>query len=90
MADIDRFMRSRMGKRHLSKLSAVITGKRVVGVEFSNDINCVGVTLLLDDGAHFPVLMPSLDVFALREDFKRVLLREYYKDFPERRPKEEK
>lgn len=88
MNDCARFLRCRRGKAHLRKIVAMLKGKTVVDVTFSNEVSFVATTLHLDDGTTFFVTQPSLEVEALRELFAEALQEEYYKDFPERRPKE--
>lgn len=89
MADIDRFMRSKAGKKHLREIRRMLKGHTVVDVSFANDVWCVATTLHLDDGETFEVYQPSLEVDALREEFHDVLQEEYFKDYPERRGTEE-
>lgn len=88
LADIDRFMRSEVGKAHLDEIAAMLKGRSIVDVAFTNEVWCVATTLHLDNGDLFAVFQPSLEVDALREQFADVLQREYLLDFPERRPKE--
>ncbi|GMW03702.1 MAG: hypothetical protein AMXMBFR84_48360 [Candidatus Hydrogenedentota bacterium] len=89
MADIERFMRSKAGKKHLREIRKMLKGHTVVDVSFSNEVWSIATTLHLDDGECFVVFQPSLEVDALREEFADAIEVEYYKDFPERRPKEE-
>ena len=42
--------------------------------------------LQLDDGETFALFQPSMEVEALREQFADAIEREYYVDFPERKP----
>ncbi|NUM53477.1 MAG: hypothetical protein HUU46_07525 [Candidatus Hydrogenedentes bacterium] len=88
MADIERFMRSKAGKKHLREIRKMLKGHTVVDVSFSNEVCCIATTIHLDDGESFVVFQPSLEVDALRDEFSDVLQEEYYRDFPERRPKE--
>jgi len=88
MNDIDRFLRSRKGKAHLKKIVAMLKGRTITDVDFSNEVHCVSTTLHLDDGESFVIFQPSLDVDALRDEFAEAIEKEYYKDYPERRPKE--
>lgn len=89
MADIERFLRSARGKSTLEEISAMLKGHTIVDVSFSNEVHCIALTLHLEDGGSYVVYPPSLEVDALRETFGEVLEQEYYKDYPERRPKED-
>lgn len=86
MADIERFMRCEAGMTRLDEITAMLKGRAIVDVSFSNETWCVATTLHLDDGKTFVVFQPSLEVNALREQFEDALDEEYYRDFPERRP----
>lgn len=87
-ADVERFSRSREGKRCMAKFREGLTGKRIVGVDFSEYSIGVGITLLLDDGDFLDLIdtVHAFSVAALRDRFQHVLLRGYYEDFPDRRP----
>ena len=85
-ADIMRFMRSQEGQSHLGGIREMLIGRRVVRVEFSNETHAIATTLALSDGGSFIVFQPSLEVGAIREQFADVIEREYYVDFPERKP----
>ena len=84
MNDCDRFLRSRKGKAHLKKIVAMLKGRTVTDVTFSNEVHCIATTLCLDDGETFVIYQPSLDIDALREQFTEAIEKEYYKDYPER------
>jgi len=88
MADIERFMRSEDGKAHLNEIVEMLNSRTIVDVTFENDIWCVSTTIHLDNGETFDVFQPSLEVDALREEFGDVIQKEYFKDYPARRPKE--
>jgi len=90
MNDIDRFVRSEAGKAHLDEIVAMLKGRTITEVDFSNEVHCVATTLHLDDGETFVVFQPSLEVDALREEFADAIQEEYFKDYPERRPKEKR
>ncbi len=90
MSDCDRFMRSKAGKAHLDEITAMLKGRTIVEVEFSNEVHCIATTLHLDDGESFVLFQPSLEVDALREEFAEAIDEEYYKDYPERRRKEKR
>ena len=89
MNDIERFFRSTEGKAHLEEIHQMLLGRTITEVSFSNEVHFVATTLHLDDGETFAVFQPSLEVEAIREQFEEALEREYYVDFPERRPKED-
>ncbi len=88
MNDLERFLRSPEGKAHLEEIRQMLKDRTVVDVEFSNEVHFIATTLYLDDGETFAVFQPSLEVEAIREQFEDALEREYYVDFPERKPKE--
>ncbi|MCX5758626.1 MAG: hypothetical protein NTU83_09000 [Candidatus Hydrogenedentes bacterium] len=56
MNDCDRFMRSIAGKAHLDEIVAMLKGRTITEVSFSNEIYCVATTLCLDDNSEFIVL----------------------------------
>ena len=85
MNDIDRFVRSEAGRAHLDEIVAMLKGRTITEVDFSNEVHCVATALHLDDGESFVIFQPSLDVDALREEFAEAIEKEYYKDYPERR-----
>ena len=89
MNDIERFLRSESGKAHLDEIVAMLKGRTITDVMFFNEVHCVATTLCLDDNTTFVLFQPSLEVDALREEFADAIEEEYYKDFPERRPKED-
>ena len=84
--DLARFLRSPEGQAHLDEIRRMLQGRTIVNVSFSNETQCIATTLHLDDGESFAVFQPSLDVEAVREQFGGILEREYYADFPERKP----
>jgi hypothetical protein len=88
MNDCERFLRSEMGKAYLDEITAMLKGRTIVDVSFSNEVQCIATTLLLDDGTTFDLWQPSLDVDALREQFAEGIEEEYHKDYPDRRPVE--
>ena len=85
MNDIDRFMRSTQGQAHLDEIVAMLKGRTITDLSFSNEIHCIATTLSLDNDTEFVVFQPSLEVDALREEFADAIEEEYYKDYPERR-----
>ena len=86
MYDIDRFLRSIEGQKRLEEIRQMLEGRTIVEVSFSNEIHTVATTLRLDNSTTFVVFEPSLELEVLREEFAEVIEREYYKDYPERRP----
>ena len=89
MNDLERFMRSPEGESHLDEIRQMLKGRTIVDVGFSNEVHFVATTLHLDDGETFFITQPSLEVEAIRQQFEEALDREYYDDFPERKPKED-
>lgn len=85
--DIGRFLRSAEGQSYLNKIVEVLKGKTIKDVTFYNDVHYVGTTIHLDDGNEFSFSNSQLDVEVLREEFSEVIEREYYIDYPERKPK---
>ncbi len=85
MNDCERFLRSKDGKAHLDEIVAMLKGRTITEVTFSNEVHCVATTLCLDDNSEFVIFQPSLEVDALREEFAEAIQEEYYKDYPERR-----
>ena len=88
MADIERFMRSPEGEAHLKEVREMLQGHTIREVSFENDVHFITTTLHLDDGGAFVVFQPSMEIGAIRGEFEDVLEREYYVDYPERRPEE--
>ena len=87
--DLDRFLRSTEGQAHLEKIRGILLGRTIVDISFTNEIHFVATTIHLDDGETFFVTQSSLEVEAIREQFADVVEREYYADFPERKPAED-
>ena len=88
LADVARFTRSPEGKRALEKFQKSVTGKTIVGVSFCELSTGVSITLLLEGGDYLDLttLEQAFSVESLRDRYKYVLDREYYADFPERKP----
>ena len=84
--DLERLMRSPEGKEHLEKTRKMVLGRTIKKVTFENEVHYITTTLPLDPGGAFVVFQPSMDVCAIREQFEHVIEREYYVDFPERKP----
>ena len=85
-ADIERFQRSPEGQAQLQEIRQMLLGHTIKGVTFTNEVHFLTTELHLDDGETFVIFQPSLKLEAIQEQFEDVLEREYYKDFPERRP----
>ncbi len=88
--DIDRFLRCDGGRRKLDEIRAALIGKTVAKVEFTNDVDSVLVTLTFESGESVELLLPELMLDALRETFHAEIQAEYYLDYPDRRPNQEK
>ena len=86
MNDLERFLRSPEGQAHLEEIRQMLLDSTITEVAFSNEVHCIATTLHLNDGETFVVFQPSLEVEAIREQFEDALEREYYVDFPERKP----
>lgn len=86
MADIERLLRSEEGKAYLQDIRSGLKNRSVIDVSFENETRCLTTSLHLDDGNVFEAIQPGHDVDALRENFGEVIEREFYKDYPERKP----
>jgi hypothetical protein len=86
--DLERFTRSPEGEAHLEEIRKELKGRTITDVSFSIDINAISTTLHLDSGELFILSQQSLEVDEIREQFDDVLEREYYVDYPERKPEE--
>lgn len=86
MSDIDRFMRSPEGQARLEEIQRSLVGRTIIIVEFLNETHTIGIELTLDNKCTFECHQPELDVDTLRDEFAKVLEREYYADYPERQP----
>jgi len=86
MNDLERLLRSSEGQAHLEEIRQMLKGRTIIDVSFCNEVHFISTTLHLDDGGTFFITQPSLEVDALREQFEEVIEREYYVDYPERRP----
>jgi hypothetical protein len=84
--DVERFMRSREGKRYMAKFRKSVVGKQVVGVSFANNTSGVGITLLFEGGDFIDIglAVEAFAVGSLRERYARALDREYRRDYPDR------
>lgn len=72
-SDMDRFIRSPEGERHLREIRRSLLAHSVVGVTFTNKTSVVGMILLLDNGDSIATVLPSLDITAIRQRFPGVL-----------------
>jgi len=86
MNDCDRWMRSDEGQAHLEDIRQMLVNRTITDVSFSNEVHYVATVLHLNGGDTFFVMQPSLEIDALREQFGETIEREYYRDYPERRP----
>lgn len=77
MNDLERFSRSREGQECLAETRRMHESRTIQKVTFSNEVNYIGTTLELDNGASFFMSQPSLEVGAIREAFEEVLEREH-------------
>jgi len=89
MSDLERFMRSPEGKARLEEIRQSLVSRTIKAVEFLNNIHAIDVQLALDDDSTFECQHPELDVDTLRDEFDEALEREYYKDYPKRKPASE-
>lgn len=86
MADVERFMRSTEGSRFLEEFARELRGQKIENVEFSNETHQVSVVLHLENGHSVEMSCNELDLDRIRDAFEGALEREYYIDYPERRP----
>ena len=85
-SDLERLLRSPEGQAHLDEIRNMLLGQTIREVTFENEVHFITTTLHLDDDETFAVFQPALEVDAIREQFEEVLEREYYIDFPDRKP----
>lgn len=83
---IDRFMRCHEGQAALNEIVEMLKGRTIVDVTFSNETHHIITELHLDDNEIFVVLQPLWEVSAIEEQFQEILEREYYVDYPDRKP----
>ena len=88
MADVIRWTRSPEGQRALEQFRQSQLGKVISDVSFCQLSTGVSVTLHFADGGHLDLTIAeqAFSVESLRQRYPRVLEREYYVDFPERKP----
>jgi hypothetical protein len=89
MNDIERFLRTTIGRAYLEETRQMLLGRTITEVDFSNEVYHIATTLHLDNGETFFLSQSSLEVEVIRGQFEEVLEREYYVDFPERKPAED-
>ena len=80
MKDLDRFLRSKSGRTELNKIRAMLKGKTITKVMFSNEILAIATTITFDTGDEFVVFQPSLNLDVIRMEFADMLEREYRRD----------
>jgi hypothetical protein len=87
-AEVARFMRSPEGQRALDKFQQSLVEKVICDVTFCQLSTGVSVTLHFADGGHLDltIVEQAFAIESLRDRYKHVLEREYYVDFPERKP----
>ena len=89
LADVARFTRSPEGQRAMARFRESVVGKSIRDVTFCELSSGLSVTLHFECGAHLDltVVEQAFSLHALRDRYRYVLDREYYVDFPERRPR---
>ncbi|MBI1318344.1 MAG: hypothetical protein GC168_05250 [Candidatus Hydrogenedens sp.] len=80
-------MRSPEGKKVLERFQQGLVGKRIADVQFQHNTAGVGIVLTFDDRDLLDLgeAAEAFSVETLRRRYMRILDREYYVDFPERR-----
>lgn len=88
-AEVGRFMRTPEGQRALEQFRQSILGKTISDVTFCHLSTGVSVTLHYADGGHLDlsVVEQAFSTESLRQRYAWLLEREYYVDFPNRRPR---
>lgn len=88
MADVIRWTRSPEGQRALEQFRQSQLGKVISDVSFCPLSTGVSVTLHYTDGGHLDltIVEQAFSIESLRDRYAAVLDREYYVDFPERKP----
>lgn len=87
-ADVGRFKRTPEGQRALEQFREGVLGKMICDVTYCHLSTGVSVTLHFTDGGHLDlsIVEQAFAIESLRQRYGRVLEREYYVDFPERKP----
>jgi hypothetical protein len=88
LCEVERFKRSPEGQRALEQFRQSQLGKVISDVTFCELSTGVSVTLHYADGGHLDltVVEQAFSIESLRQRYGAVLEREYYSDFPARRP----
>lgn len=88
MADVTRWRRSPEGQGALEQFRQSQLGKAISDVTFCELSTGVSVTLHFADGGHLDITVveQAFSIDSLRDRYPAVLEREYYVDFPERKP----
>jgi len=87
-AEVGRFMRCPEGQRALEQFRQSQLGKVISDVSYCHLSTGVSVTLHFADGGHLDlsIVEQAFSVQSLRQRYAAVLEREYYVDFPHRKP----
>ena len=67
--DIDRFLKSKSGKEHLSIIRRSLIGKTIADVHFENNTQNVKTLLIMENGSRFYCIQPAHDIDVIRELF---------------------
>jgi hypothetical protein len=88
-ADVGRFMRAPEGQRALEEFRQSMLGKTISNVTYCHLSTGVSATLHFADGGHLDltVVGQAFSTESLRQRYSWVLEREYYVDFPHRKPR---
>ncbi len=86
-ADVGRFMRTPEGQKVLDRFRDGLVGKTIADVEFTHNSTGIGIVLAFEDRDLLDLgeAIETFSVETLRRRYMRVLDREYFVDFPERR-----
>jgi hypothetical protein len=85
-SDLERFMRSPEGQDYLEKFRYNLLEQQIIDVLFYVEDDRVMVFLKCATGNSFHFQHRELSLDWLWENFGDVLQREYYRDYPERKP----
>ena len=77
ITDVRHFMNSSEGQATLEEIRAMLKGKTITDVTFSDEGERIATTLRLDNGESFVLFQPSLEADVIRMEFADVLEREY-------------
>lgn len=67
--DIDRFLKSTSGKKHLNIIRRSLIGKTIAEVRFENNTQNIKTLLVMENGSRFFAIQPCHDVNVIRELF---------------------